>query len=255
MPIDDALEKIQQQDELREKERIKKLVEDIKQEGEEREKIRKKEEELLAKDQEKIKIELNDQLEAYKKQIKEQIERIDKQKEIVITHLKELSKYWPEKDPKDEYDNAVIKLVTDKDFPKIYKNALILKKSVSKQEYILMNCIEKQILNMFQDFTQFFEKLSPLGLNLLCPYYKSNKTEIADKCLIDGDEIYATCNGRHDICVIFKDRSMKFTTGELLYVKPPKVFKSPPIILTALEQEQLEIFLLKKIEEYWRGDD
>ncbi len=236
MPIDDALDAVQKQDELKELKEFKKHAEE---KSLEREK--------------KIK-ELSTLLNCYKKMLDEH--SVEREKEIIKAHLRGLSNFWPENDPKDEYDEMTVKLVSDPDFIDIYFNTLVIKDGLKRHEYVAMKCLQKEIMDMCHDRIKFFDRLKPLGLNLICPYfeYDENKKDIMDKCLMDGNKIYTLCQGKHYLCSVFKNLAGKFATGELPYIKPPKLFKSPPIILSILEQQQLERKLLEENESYWRGD-
>ncbi len=238
MPIDDAL------NELKIKEEIEKLKHD-KQLAQE--KAEKKQKEI---------IKLNEELDKYKQRLDDIYH--ETQYKTIRAHLRGLLNFWPEKNPKDEVEEAIIKLVTHVDFVEIYRNTLVIKDLLKRREYIMMKGLELEILNTFMDDSKLFFKLSPLGLTLTCPYFKYDKSEKNnfDKCLIEeGKEIDATCHGRYDICVIFKDKTPKFITGEIPYVAPKRTYNAPELNLTEIERESLENRLLLEIEKFWRDDE
>ncbi|MEK6950805.1 MAG: hypothetical protein AABX13_03735 [Nanoarchaeota archaeon] len=198
---------------------------------------------------------LNQQIEEYQARLG----TIDQtqQEAVVKAYLRGLSHLWPAKNPQDSIDEKIIRLVTHPDFVDIYWHTLILKKPLQKHEYLLMRGLQLEILNVHVGY-EFFQRLAPLGLNIVCPYLKITSTpqNAFDKCMIEGGDegIDALCQGRHDVCVIFQERTGKFATGELSYVPAPKVYAPPEIVLPPGERETLEGRLLNEIEEFWRGD-
>src|SRR3989338_8577043 len=128
------------------------------------------------------------------------------------------------------------------------------------QNFLISKDKEKQVeLNpTSDDALQFYAKLAPLGLNLVCPYFKYDpdfsKRNILDQCTIDGEEVNTTCNGRYDICVIFKDRTSKFATQELPLQKPFVHFNTPSIKISDDEKSDLEYKLKEEIDKYWRDE-
>lgn len=238
MPIDDALEQIRVADELKE----------LKESKWEAEAALKLEQARVA--------ELNSRLEEYKKRLDSQVQ--EGQQAIMQAHLRGLANFWPPKDPKDQMDEAIIKLVTHSNFPEIYRNTLILKEPLRRLEYFLMRGLQLETVNLSMDQTELFVRLAPLGLNVICPYfqYAGKVDNVYDQCLIYGDkEIDTLCSGRYDICKIFKDQTKEFITGEAPYVAPPKTYLTPALELDGIEREQQERQLLSEIEKFWRDDE
>ena len=151
MPIDDALKEIAEKEE---KEKI----------AAEKEANEKRKLELL-----EIQKKLNEKIDSYKIDLGKVSS--DKQDDIIRAHLRALSNYWPEKNPTNKVDKAVIKLVTLPNFIEIYRNTLILTDYTRRFEYILMKGLEGKAFNTLIDDEKLFVKLAPLGINLIFPYY------------------------------------------------------------------------------------
>ncbi|MBI5066392.1 hypothetical protein HZA97_09235 [Candidatus Woesearchaeota archaeon] len=242
MTIEDSLEKMRKKDEERKLEEQKKI------------------EEARKKFEEEKRIQLEQENKVLKERLKKYETRIqgiaNTQQEVIIKiHLRLLIKDWPQ--PKDELDQNIIKLITDPDFAEIYTNTLILKDPMRRLEYVFMKGLEKEVFNTLPDNTDLFTRLAPLGLNVICPYFKRREKEedVFDNCFIEGKKDNAICHGRHDICVIFKQRTKEFITGEKPFINPPKTYKPPQLLIDEQEREDRERKLLQEIERYWRDDD
>ena len=243
MPIDEALDKMGKEDELKELRELK--------EKQEAELKQRRENELR----------LSEQLREYRERLEQAPETA--QRENIRAHLRGLSNFWPSESPIDKEDEAVIRLVTHPDFVEVYGNALILKTPRDKAEYVSMRGLQLTVIDMAIDFTKFFTKLAPLGLNLTCPYFRCERNRSPenirdidpfDICIIDGKDIQTLCEGRYDDCVIFKDRTTKFSTGELPYQKPARTYRAPELLIDEENRYRLERKLLDEIEEFREGD-
>jgi len=234
MPIDDALAKIDEKEEL--------------------EKLRNERDLALGEVQKhkEAELELNEQLEKYEKKLQEVSS--NQQFQIIKSHLQGLFGFWPKKDPVTELEKGIVQLVTSDDFIEIYQNALILKTPLSRGEYLMMKGIQKGCLYTTMDYTNVMNELAPLGLRLLCPYYEKTQ-EIIDNCLIDGNKVECHCQGCYDICKVFSDKTTRFATGELNFVTPPKIYKAPELIMDQSKRDHLDKILRDETELYWRGDD
>lgn len=263
MPIDDAFEEMIKADEAKALERMKREEELRKKTEADYFEYEKKAEEFkkFAKGIDKNDLEeAKKMLEKYRKELEN--DQYDPQERIIKSYLKSISKNWPA-EPKYKTDVMIARLISDPEFATIYKEALILSSPVKRIEYLTMKLLEKEICTIFDSGTELFVRLSPLGLNLTCPYFKlekkdypaSNKEIPFDKCLIDGDEVFTLCNGTYHICSIFKDRTSKFALGALPYIKPLKIFKAPDLKMNEERRTGMEARLNKEIEKYWREDD
>lgn len=196
---------------------------------------------------------LNRQLGDYRTRLDETSDRLEFIS--VRAHLRALRNFWPGL-PEDKIDEAVVRLVTHPDFIEIYRNTLVIRDPLRRHEYLLMRALQLGLLDVFVDY-RFFDRLAPLGLNIVCPYLRvvPDKDGVYDQCMIDGGEgINALCRGRYDKCVIFDDRTRRFATGELQYVASPKTYKAPELTMSEDERENLERQFLRQIEAYWRDD-
>ncbi|MBS3146072.1 hypothetical protein J4471_00050 [Candidatus Woesearchaeota archaeon] len=234
MPIDDQIEKLRIADELKQLEELQRKAHEY-----------------------KLQIEnLTREVEHYQNFLISKDK--EKQVQLIKAHLKGLSNFWPLNNSLNELDKAICNFVTNPEFPEIYKNALILSNQLDRIEYISMKAIQLELNPTSDDALQFYAKLAPLGLNLVCPYFKYDpdfsKRNILDQCTIDGEEVNTTCNGRYDICVIFKDRTSKFATQELPLQKPFVHFNTPSIKISDDEKSDLEYKLKEEIDKYWRDE-
>lgn len=172
---------------------------------------------------------------------------------IIKSYLRGLSNCWLKQKTRSKEEQIAKDLVSEPDFPHIYENALVLQNPISRIEYLLMEGLQRGILDMSIDQTKFLIAIAPLGLNLICPYYVPTDNAF-NKCTIDGKEIDAACNGQYWICKPFKEYTQKFATGELAFVKSDMIFHSAEIIISRNEKEDRENELMDRIEEYWRED-
>ncbi len=243
MPIDEALDKMGKEDELKELRELKE-----RQEAE------------LA--QRRVNEErLSEQLRDYRESLEKASE--NSQREAIRAHLRGLSNFWPDENPRDKEDEAVIRLVTHPDFVEVYENALILKTPMDRAEYVSMRGLQLGAIDMAIDFTKFSARLAPLGLNIICPYFRCERNRSPDNirdinpfdiCTIDGKDIQTLCEGKYHDCVIFKDRTTKFSTGELPYQKPARTYRAPQLLIDEDRRDRLERKLLDEIEEFREGD-
>jgi hypothetical protein len=234
MTIDDAL------DELGKKEELDKLQKE------------KREAERELKRAEKEKAMLQQQITEYMQRLAQA--ESDNAIEKLKSHLRGMSNFWPG-EPKDDVDEAVLKLITLPNFLEIYRNALVLKKRVQRHEYLMMECLKNNVCDLRMNNAKFFLRLAPLGMNLACPYFELGaKQDMFNTCSISGSPVGTTCNAQHDICRGFADSTRDFATGEKQYPKHANIYKVPEPGMDELKREQLESRLLEEIEKYWRDD-
>jgi hypothetical protein len=245
MPIDDAIEDIDQKDEIK----------DLRNDNDAL--IHKLEEKNLKESELKDKI-INQKNEI--QQYKDILEREDtdlqkSQKDIIRGHIKGLSNFWPEHKTGDKFDEAIVKFLSTPDFINTYINTLILQNTIDKQEYMIMQFYEHRIINTFDDVTEFMRRLAPLGLNLICPYYQRDNGKISNyTCSMDNNAVEKLCHGKHDICSFFHDRATKFITGETQRVDAPNTYVVPQIILPQNLQRSMERKIKDELESYWRDE-
>ncbi len=195
---------------------------------------------------------LNRKLDDYKRRLDEKSDGLELTS--VRAHLRALKDFWPGP-PKDKIDEDIIRLVTHPDFIEIYRNTLVIKNPLNRHEYLLMRGLKLGLLDVFVDY-HFFDRLGPLGLNITCPYLRIESGKSFDKCLIDREESIDTlCRGGYDACAIFRDRTKRFSTGELEYVTPPRTYRAPELMMSEDEREDIEKQLLNETESFWRGED
>lgn len=253
MAIDDALNSIGKEEELKKEKALRKKLEAA---------LKKKEAEAAkAKAQlESENVEVKKLLSEYHKRLEDHV--ASSNDNIIRAHLRSLSNFWPG-EPKDEIDQIVVKLVSHPDFVDIYKTLLVLDNHIHKIEYLFRQTNEKNICGQGIDQKALFERLAPLGLNLICPYFKNNNLQSEnnannhcfDACLIEEEPIHAGCDGRHDICEAFKKTTVKFALGEVDYVKPKCVYKPPVLNMSHTEKSAIKQKVIDENEKYWRDDE
>ncbi len=237
MPIDDALNEMYQKDE-------QKQLKDLQRRSElEAQALREK---LAA---------LEGQVRKYKEDL--HVSSARQQTEVIRAYLCGMSSFWPS-NPKDSVDAVVVQFVASPDFLSTYENALILRNPVSRLEYVLMKVRQQggvviDIVNV--DTVDFFARIAPLGLQVICPYFEQRKQDTFDACHIEEPPINALCSGKHYVCELFRTRTAQFAMGEIPYKKPPNAFKGPAVLLSTFERETRERDLQREIEAYWRGED
>lgn len=256
MPIDDALEKIKKEDD------IKKLEEENKKKERELAEARKKaaqdkkqyEKEL--EEAKKIQENLRELLDAARSGVNQTSS--DKQTAVVKAHLEGILQFWPG-EPKDELDTRVIKFITHPDFIEAYKNSVMIKDLTLRYNYVIMKAIQTEAVpGLMFPWHEFAQRIAPLGLGLICPYIKEDKTSCTkQKCMLDGGEgIDTTCNGAlYTKCMHFSETTAKFITGEITTIKPPKTYKAPEIVIPDNERRNIVHKLEKETEDFWEGED
>lgn len=99
-----------------------------------------------------------------------------------------------------------------------------------------------------QTTTLFHYQLREIGLPLLCPYLnleQANKTTGQDCTIDDKEKIMTFCDGRYDICALFKNRMERAAQG-LIEIRLPKV--------RGLQLPQECLVNLDDLDDWWQQE-
>lgn len=209
-------------------------------------------ENLDALSQSREKMKKREAAEERKRKAQEEAAR-QKRDQAEAVHAKEEGRVHAEFKPgSDPIAVALETIVQLPDFERIRTEFLSLPDLMYKIKYIDRVMYDRtdfayRVLSDPPTNTRFHYSLSTIGMPMLCPYLRlenANRTTHED-CLIDGDEepIMAICQGRHDICVVFKDRAMNAALGRITLPVPPAGRVSP------LGQKCLVD--LEDLDDYW----
>jgi len=257
MPIDDALEEMRKEDEIKKLEEEKKKKEkELAEARRKAEQDKKKYEKELA-DAKQREENLHGQLDELRKGINH--DSSNQQEYVVKAHLEGILNFWPE-EPKDDIDHMVIKFITHPDFIEAYKNSVMIKDLNLRYNYVIMKAIQAEAVpGLAFPWHEFAQRLAPLGLGLICPYIKEDKKSCTkQKCMLDGEEgIDTACNGAlYTKCMHFSETTAKFITGEIDTIKPPKTYKAPEVVIPDEERRKIVRELEKESKDFWEdGDD
>lgn len=205
--------------------------------------------ELFGKSIEDLVCERQKELEIVEEEARKKREEEQAQKNIIYEKLEQLANVTGPKD----IVAAITALTQLPEFNTIYREFNSIPDVIDKIKYIDRVIYEKMenychVFNDPQTNLGFHKSLTDIGLPLLCPYLKiddANKTTHQD-CTIDSEEIMSICDGRNDICVIFKDRMMKAAQG-LINIKLPAV-------ISGYASNQECMVDLEDLDDWWKSE-
>ncbi len=155
---------------------------------------------------------------------------------------------------------AVEAFVSDLRFPRTYNEAMTIERVEDRWAFILRRAYElsqedREGLPIGfiaqHNEPQFQRELESYGLRLLCPYVRLDGDSLTrELCMIDGEAVMATCQGRYYSCDIYRDRTSKVALGEftlprVVEIRPTRVQIAPQLV---------EAIDLNDLREWWEGD-
>ena len=195
----------------------------------------------------------NKEAEEARKKRAAELEESEEKRSKLATEQRDLLKRL-EADQNLEIGNTLKAIVELEDFLDIRRNFNSIPTVVDKIGYIHRVVYERtQQGGVFMDpqkTTLFNYRLKDIGMPLLCPYLRlegANKTTHED-CTIDSEQepTMALCQGRYDICVVFKERTTKAALGQFRLRIPQQVQDVDP------DQECLVD--LDDLNDWWQGE-
>ena len=157
----------------------------------------------------------------------------------------------------NELEKAVYTFVNHSEFPIIYNQANTLETATDKWGFILRRAYEiGQEVNVtigheFQtQDVQAKKALEDYGIYLLCQYFEQDEKQITgESCLIEGNPIASTCQGKYDICSILESKAKKAAVGDIQF--PEVKRKSPKIKIPKLDVNPVDV---GDLNDWWRGE-
>lgn len=154
---------------------------------------------------------------------------------------------------------AVKTFVGDLRFPRTYNEAMTIERVEDRWAFILRRAYELSqeegcalpIGFIAQhDEARFQRELESYGLRFLCPYVRLDGDSLTRQfCMIDGQAVMTTCEGRYYGCVIYRDRTSKVALGEFTL---PRVIETRPTRVQ-IPQQLVEVVDLRDLRDWWEG--
>lgn len=157
----------------------------------------------------------------------------------------------------NELETAFYAFVNHPDFPRIHNQLQTLSTVNDKWAFLLRRAyeigdeVEIHIGHLFSTLENHLgvkKRLEDYGISLLCPYFRENKDQVTrEECLIDGETVMSLCQGRYDICAVFKDRTEKAALGDISL--PVVTRTQSKVQIPKIEVEPVDV---RDLNDWWR---